>query len=59
MNTSSSTKKLYDEIEHEYSETFDYEPEFEFRLIYLRSEEDVYELRAYNAQVTEYNIDTL
>lgn len=52
-------KKVFDEIMHEYSETFDYEPEFKFRLNYLKSEDNISNIHAYHVVVNEFDIDTL
>lgn len=52
-------KKSYDDIQHEYAETFIHEPEFKFRLKYLKSEEGIIDIKAYHAIVIEYDINTL
>ena len=52
-------KKVFDEIQHEYSETFDYEPEFKFRLRYLKADGEVRSLRAYHVVITEFNTNTI
>lgn len=38
---------------------FIHEPEFKFRLKYLKSEEGIIDIKAYHATVIEYNINTL
>lgn len=52
-------KKVFDEIQHEYSETFDYESEFELRLKYLKIDKEICDLHAYHVVINEFDIDTL